>query len=482
MSNVEAQSNAHSAIDQTRKRIIIVILSAIFMSLLSVSIVNVALPSIQSSLHAGYADLQWILAGYTLSFGIFLVGAGRAGDLFGRGALFIAGTFLFTLASIASGLATDPLRLNIARVIQGIGSGFLTPQGVGMIQQYFHGKERGWAFGLFGTTVGVSVALGPVLGGLLINLFGADLGWRLTFLINVPTGILTMTLAWLWFPRPLLAVEKLKQPGWFKALDPIGAIILGLAVLAILFPFVESYRSPILWVLLPIGLVLVLLFIRWERRFEKKGFSPMVNLDLFSITTYRNGNISMCLYFLGITSIWVLVPIYLQQVLSFSAFESGLLGLPAALMVSFTAVRAGKAVGNYGIKVVIVGLAVSLIGLLFAVLAFYLNAVYNVSIWWLAVALAIFGIGQGATISPIQTLTLSEVPLNYAGSAGAVLQTGQRIGTSVGIAVITAIVFTLQPIYSWMFATMVGFGTIIAMILIALLINLRDWKKSHSTA
>ena len=208
----------------------------------------------------------------------------------------------------------------------------------------------------------------------------------------------------------------------------------------------------------------------------------MVNLDLFSITTYRNGNISMCLYFLGITSIWVLVPIYLQQVLGFSAFESGLLGLPAALMVSFTAVRAGKAVGNYGIKVVIVGLAVSLIGLLFAVLAFYLNAVYNVSIWWLAVALAIFGIGQGATISPIQTLTLSEVPLNYAGSAGAVLQTGQRIGTSVGIAVITAIVFTLQPIYSWMFATMVGFGTIIAMILIALLINLRDWKKSHSTA
>ena len=482
MSNVEAQSNAHSAIDQTRKRIIIVILSAIFMSLLSVSIVNVALPSIQSSLNASYADLQWILAGYTLSFGVFLVGAGRAGDLFGRGALFIAGTFLFTLASIASGLAADPLRLNIARVIQGIGSGFLTPQGVGMIQQYFHGKERGWAFGLFGTTVGVSVALGPVLGGLLINLFGADLGWRLTFLINVPTGILTMTLAWLWFPRPLLAVEKLKQPGWFKALDPIGAIILGLAVLAILFPFVESYRSPVLWVLLPIGLVLVLLFIRWERRFEQKGFSPMVNLDLFSITTYRNGNISMCLYFLGITSIWVLVPIYLQQVLGFSAFESGLLGLPSALMVSFTAVRAGKAVGNYGIKVVIVGLAVSLIGLLFAVLAFYLNAVYNVSIWWLAVALAIFGIGQGATISPIQTLTLSEVPLNYAGSAGAVLQTGQRIGTSVGIAVITAIVFTLQPIYSWMFATMVGFGTIIAMILIALLINLRDWKKSHSTA
>ena len=477
MSKVEERSTARPEIDQTRKRIIIIILSAIFMSLLSVSIVNVALPSIQSSLNASFADLQWILAGYTLSFGVFLVGAGRAGDLFGRGALFIFGAFLFTISSIASGLATDPAFLNAARIVQGIGSGFLTPQGVGMIQQYFHGKERGWAFGLFGTTVGLSVALGPVLGGLLIKIFGADLGWRLTFLINVPAGILTMTLAWLWFPRPLFAAEKLKQPGWFKALDPIGAIILGIAVLAILFPFVESYRSTMLWVLLPVGFMLIWVFTRWERRYEKKGLSPMVNLDLFSIASYRNGNLSMCLYFLGMTSIWVLVPIYLQQVLDFSAFASGFMAVPSSLMVSFTAVRAGKAVGTYGIRVVIVGLLISLIGLLLAVLAFYVNVRYDVSIWWLAVALAIFGVGQGATISPIQTLTLSEVPLNYAGSAGAVLQTGQRIGTSVGIAVITAIVFTLQPIYSWMTAMVVGFGAIIAIVGLALLVAIIDWKK-----
>ncbi|CAM5197129.1 MFS transporter [Oligella ureolytica] len=150
------------------------------------SIVNVALPSIQSRLNASFADLQWILAGYTLSFGVFLVGAGRAGDLFGRGALFIFGAFLFTISSIASGLATDPAFLKAARIVQGIGSGFLTPQGVGMIQQYFHGKERGWAFGLFGTTVGLSVALGPVLGGLLIKVFGVYLGLLLTF-FNQPT-------------------------------------------------------------------------------------------------------------------------------------------------------------------------------------------------------------------------------------------------------------------------------------------------------
>ena len=473
------QAYARPMIDHVRKRIIIIILCAIFMSLLSVSIVNVALPSIQSSLNTSFADLQWILAGYTLSFGVILVAAGRAGDLFGRGALFIFGTLLFTIASIAAGLATEPLFLNVARILQGIGSGLLTPQGVGMIQQYFHGKERAWAFGLFGTTVGLSVALGPVLGGLFIKLFGADLGWRLTFLINVPAGLLTMTLAWLWLPRPLLAVEKFKHPGWFTALDPIGAVILGLAVLAILFPFVESYRSPILWVLLPIGLILSFIFIRWEQFYERKNLSPMVNLHLFSIPSYRNGNLVMCLLFLGITSIWVLIPIYLQQVLGFSAFAAGFMAVPSALMLSFTAGRAGKAVAIHGIKVVIVGLIVSLIALILSILVLYLNAQYGLSIWWLAVTLAILGVGQGATISPTQTLTLGEVPLDYAGSAGAVLQTGQRMGSSIGIAVITAIVFTLQPNYSWMVAMVVGFITIIIIIAFALLVSVLDWRNSR---
>lgn len=481
MSQVDEPRSAQPEIDRDRKRIIIIILSAIFMTLLNVSIVNVALPSIQGSLNASFADLQWILAGYTLSFGVILVAAGRAGDLFGRGALFIFGAFLFTVASIAAGLATDPAFLNAARLVQGLGSGFLTSQGMGMIQQYFHGNERGWAFGLFGTTVGLAVATGPALGGLLIKLLGVDLGWRLTFLINVPVGALTMTLAWLWFPRPLLAIEKLKQPGWFQSLDPIGAIILGLAVLAILFPFVESYRSPILWLLLPVGLFLILIFIRWERHYKNKGLSPMVNLDLFAIASYRNGNISMCLFFLGLTSIWVLVPIYLQQVLDFSAFASGLMAVPSSLMVSFSAVRAGKAVGTHGIKVVIVGILFSLLGLLLAVLAFHANAKYGVNIWWLAVALAIFGIGQGATISPLQALTLNEVPLNYAGSAGAVLQTGQRIGTSIGIAIITAIVFALQPVYSWATAMVVGFITIFVIMTFALLVSLMDWRKLRTT-
>ncbi|MDO5667996.1 MAG: MFS transporter [Alcaligenaceae bacterium] len=481
MSKAHEHQLSHPDIDPARQRILLVILSAIFMTLLSISIVNVALPSIQSSLQTTFADLQWILSGYALSFGVFLVGAGRAGDLFGRGALFIFGAILFTVASIAAGFAPDPLWLNVARVFQGIGSGFLNPQGVGMIQQYFHGKERGRAFGLFGTAVGLSVAIGPVLGGLMIKVFGPELGWRLTFLINVPAGILTIVLAWLWFPRPLLLLDKFKKPGWFSSLDPVGASLLGLAVLAILFPFVESYRSALLWLLIPLGLFLIWLFVRWERYYEKKGLSPMVNLGVFSIPSFRNGSIVMSLFFLGMSSVWVLVPIYLQQGLGFSAFAAGSIGIPAALLSSWASNRAGNAVGTYGIRVVIFGITLTLLGVLLCILTIYLNTHYGVSIWWLAIGLSLFGMGQGITISPNQTLTLSEVPLNYAGSSGAVVQTGQRIGTSIGIAVITALVFTLQPLYSWMTAMVAGYLGVFIIISLSLLLSLKDWKRIRHT-
>src|SRR5699024_2205672 len=137
------------------------------MSLVSVSIVNVALPSIQQGLNASDSDVQWVLAGYALTFGVFLVAAGRAGDLLGRGGFFILGVAVFTVSSIVAGMAPNADALNAARFVQGVGSGVLNPQGIGMIQQYFRGAERGKAFGYFGSVVGVAVGIGPVLGGLL---------------------------------------------------------------------------------------------------------------------------------------------------------------------------------------------------------------------------------------------------------------------------------------------------------------------------
>ncbi|NLJ62253.1 MAG: MFS transporter [Alcaligenaceae bacterium] len=477
MKNRSTSSPSTPSFNTIRWRILLVILGAIFMSLMSVSVVNVALPAMQIGLNASHSDLQWILSGYALTFGVILVSAGRAGDLMGRGGFFMLGVGIFTLSSIAAGFAPDAHSLNLARFAQGVGSGFLNPQGVGMIQQYFKGPERGRAFGLFGTTVGVSVAIGPVLGGLLIKLGGPELGWRFTFLINVPVGLLTLYLAWRWFPRPLISFAELKKSHGFSSLDPIGALLLGAGVLSVLFPFVESQISPYIWLLIPLGLLLFYLWVQWEAWYTKKGYSPMVDLAIFSIPSYRNGSLIMALYFLGMTSVWVLIPIYVQQAIGLSAFEAGFIGIPSALLSATASHWAGKRISQYGRKVVIGGLCMAMFGLALSVVVILLHQYAGISIWWLLGSLGLFGLGQGSSISPNQALTLAEVPLNYAGSSGAIMQTGQRIGTSVGIAVITALVFGIQPYTSWTTAVTTGFIAILFIMSLALWMAFKDLQQ-----
>ena len=469
-------STSEPSTDPVRWRILAVLLMAIFMSLMSVSVVNVALASIQNALQASQSDIQWVLSGYALAFGVVLVSAGRAGDLMGRGGIFILGVIVFTLASIAAGLAPDAQWLNGARFVQGVGSGLMNPQAVGMIQQYFRGPERGRAFGFFGTTVGVSVAIGPVIGGLLIQLGGLDIGWRLTFLINVPFGVLTIVLALLWFPRPLIHKPKLQAHTGLSSLDPLGAVLLGLGVLAVLYPFVETNPSGVLWLLLPAGLLLFYLWVRWERWYKQRGYSPMVDLKIFATSSYRNGSVIMLLYFLGMTSVWVLIPLYVQQGLGFSAFEAGMVGIPSALLSAYSANWAGKRVNHYGRKIVIGGLGFAIFGLLSSIAVVLLHEYFGLSIWWLLLSLGFFGLGQGSVISPNQTLTLAEVPLAYAGSSGAIMQTGQRIGTSVGIAVITAVVFAVRPYTSWSFAVSLGLLAVTLIIMLALAMAFKDLR------
>jgi MFS family permease len=468
--------------DPLRWRILIVLLMAIFMSLMSVSVINVALPSIQQALDASQSDIQWVLSGYALTFGVVLVSAGRAGDLMGRGGFFILGGTIFTLSSVAAGFAPDADWLNAARFVQGVGSGFLNPQGMGMIQQYFQGPDRARAFGFFGTAVGFSVAIGPVFGGLLIQLAGADLGWRLTFLINVPIGLLILVLAFLWFPRPLIHKPRQQAGKGLGSLDPVGALLLGLGVLAVLYPFVESGSSDLVWLLLPAGLLLFYLWAQWERWYTRRGYSPMVDLTIFAVSSYRNGSVIMFLYFLGMTSVWVLVPVYAQQGVGFSAFKAAMIGVPSALLSAWSANWAGKRVTKHGRKVVIGGLAVAMFGLLSSIAVVQLHQYAGWSIWWLTLSLSFFGLGHGSVISPNQALTLAEVPLAYAGSSGAIMQTGQRIGTSVGIAMITAVVFAVNAISSWHTAVSLGFMTIMVVILLALLMAFKDLRSRQQEA
>lgn len=459
-----------------RWRILFVLLVSIFMTLIGVSIVNVALPSIQHGLDASQSDLQWVLSGYALTFGVVLVAAGRAGDIMGRGGLFLIGVAIFTLASVAAGLAPSAEWLNAARFVQGVGSGLLNPQGLGMIQHYFRGDARGRAFGYFGTAVGFSVAIGPVLGGLLIELGGPELGWRLTFLVNVPIGALAIILGLLWFPRPLIVRLPRKGSG-LRSLDPVGVALLGLAVLAILFPFVEGGGGAVVWLLLPFGFLLVWLWVRWEQRYVRLGLSPMVDLKIFATRSYTNGITIMTLYFTGITSVWVLVALYVQEGDGRSALESGAFGIPAALLSAYAAHWAGSRVVRLGRKVVIGGLLLALFGLALSIVVVALHETGHLSIWWLMGSLSFLGLAQGSVISPNQTLTLADVPLDYAGSSGAIMQTGQRIGTAVGIAVITAATFSTLAVASWSMAMAVGFGLISFVVLLALLVAFRDLRQ-----
>lgn len=460
--------------DPIRWRILIVLLVAIFMSLIGISIVNVTLPSIQTSLQASQSDIQWILSGYALTFGVVLVSAGRAGDMFGRGGFFLLGVGVFTLASIGAGLAPDAEWLKFARLMQGLGSGLLNPQGLGMIQQYFKGEDRGRAFGYLGTTVGFSVAVGPILGGLLIKFGGIDLGWRLTFLINIPLGVLTLILGFIWFPRPLFgSLRNTSSPRNLSSLDPVGALLFTLAILCVLLPFVESQHL-FIWLLLPLSFVLFYVWIKWEKRYARLGHEPMVNLKIFSTPSYSNGILIMTLYFLGMTSIWVLVAIYMQQGAGRTAFEASLVGIPAALLSAYAANWSGKRITEFGRKIVIGGLALAMVGLALSIAFILLYEFYQTSIWWLLLSLAILGLGQGAVVSPNQALTLAEVPMAYAGSSGALMQTGQRVGASVGIALITAIVFATLNYFKWAVAVSIGFVAIIFIIGLALRFAVKD--------
>ncbi len=466
--------------DPARWRILGVALAAVFMSLIAVSIINVVLPAIQIGLDATDSDLQWALTGYALTFGVVLVAAGRAGDLLGRGPLFIIGVALFTLSSIAAGLAPDPTTLNAARFVQGLGSGLLTPQVVGFIQQYFEGPERGRAYGALGAVVGVSVAIGPVLGGLIIEMAGPAAGWRWTFLVNVPVGLATIVLALLWLPRPMRPARTGSGRGVMRDLDPVGAVLLGVAVLALLLPFVERDAGAWVWLLLPGGLGLLAVWAWWERRHKRRGHPPMVDLELFRIGSFSVGTLISGLYFMGVTSVWVLVAMYMQSGLGRSALEAGLIGLPAAMVSAVSSYGAGRGATRHGRTILIIGMVSALVGLGLSIGVVQLAAAGTISVWWMLLTLAFIGVAQGMIITPNQTLTLAEVPLDYAGSAGGVLQTSQRIGTAIGLAVITGVAFAVLAGGDWTTAISLGFTLTAGMVLVTLGVALYDVRRVRS--
>lgn len=259
--------------------------------------------------------------------------------------------------------------------------------------------------------------------------------------------------------------------------------MLGLAILALMIPFVVARDVPWTWWLLPVALVLLAGWILWEKNYKTRGREPMVDLQLFKIRSFTLGNMIAGFYFMGVSSVWVLVAVYVQQAQGLSPLEAGLVGLPAALASAWSSHVAGKHVVSLGRKLVIWGIISALLGLFSTMLVVELQAVGMVSIWWMLLTLTFIGLAQGAIISPNQALTLMDVPVANSGSAGGLMQTSQRIGTAVGLAVITAIYYATELITgAWHTAMTVGFVAITIMVVLTLIVAIIDHRKGHEFA
>ncbi|MGW0520325.1 MFS transporter [Crossiella sp. NPDC003009] len=432
-----AQQN--SPPDPRRWKALAVTLTAGFMVLLDVSIVNVALPSIQRDLGASAGGVQWVISGYALTFGLVLVFGGRLGDALGRRRMFLIALTGFVLTSALAGAAPGPELLIVARLLQGMTGGLLTPQNTGLIQELFSGPERGKAFGMFGAVVGISTAVGPILGGVILAVFGDPEGWRWVFYVNVPIGVLALGLA-----ARLLPKSRASLRGIGRELDFTGALLLGLAVVCVLFPILEAEQGGLgtVWWLFLLAVALGAGFVWWERRLVRLDRAPLLDLRLFTSTPgFASGATLGAVYFCAFTGIWLVFAMFFQQGLGFTPLASGLAVTPFAVGSAASAVVAGRLVARWGRRLTVIGLSLVL-GCMLAVAALALLAPAESVGWAVALPLLIGGIGGGMVISPNTTLTLERVPTSMAGVAGGALQTGQRLGTAVGTALLAAVFHT----------------------------------------
>ncbi|WP_423921522.1 MFS transporter [Frigoribacterium sp. 2-23] len=425
-------SRTASELDPRRWRALVVMLMGQFSALLDVSVTNVALPSIGRSTGAGPAELQWIVSGYILAFGLMPVIGGRLGDTRGRRRMFVIGVTGFVLASACVGLAPTPIVLIVARVVQGMFGGIIGPQVSGYIQSAFPRSERGRAFGGLGLTVGVGTALGPVVGGLLIAAGGPEFGWRLVFFINVPIGIAAVVLARLWVPR-------LEPTGTTASgrLDLGGALLLGAGLLCVLFPIVEVNELHSGWVfmLLVPAAGLIALFVRREARLTRLSASPLLDLRLFRVPTFVTGVAFAVVFFCSNTGIPLVLSLYYQNGLGFSALESGLGVSALALGSVLGAPVAGRLVNRIGRPLVVGAVLLFFVATIATGLIVHgdpgLTSPLEV-ILRLVLPLFALGIAGGAIVTPNQTLTLMDVDPRMGGAAGGVLQTAQRVGSATG--------------------------------------------------
>ena len=436
--------------DPRRWLTLVILLLAAFMNLLDVSIVNIAVPSIQRNLHASYADVQWALAGFTLAYALVLITGGRLGDTFGRKRLFLIGVAGFTLMSALCGAAQSPGQLIAFRVLQGAMGGIMIPQVLAVIQVTFPPAERIKALAGFGVTAGLGTVSGPLLGGLLINanLFGWD--WRPIFLINVPVGILALAAS-----AVLVRESRAPSP---PRLDPVGVALISAALLLLLYPLVQGRQLgwPA-WTFASMAASVPVLaaFVGYERIKARRDGSPLVQLRLFSQRSFSIGIAISLTFFLGVTSFALILTLFLQIGLGFSALHAGLTFLPFSAGVLVASGAAARLAPKFGRGVTMTGALVMVAGMggLIVLVRHYGQAVTTTE---LLPALIVAGLGMGTVLAPLADILLAGVRKEDAGSASGVFNTSIQLGASIGVAVIGVIFFGLLGTQSGPAATAVA--------------------------
>jgi EmrB/QacA subfamily drug resistance transporter len=416
-------------------RVVSIVLVGAFMALLDTTIVNVALPTIRTSLHASPASLEWIVSGYALAYGLALVPGGRAGDRFGYRLTFLIGLTIFTLASVACGLSQTQDQIVAARIVQGLGAGLFFPAISATIQHAFTGPERSRAFGALGAVIGVSTAVGPLLGGLIIAVVGPHDGWRWVFLVNLVIGAVAIPLAAWQLPRSRTRTRR--------GFDPVGLVLLTAGLLLLLVPLIEGQPDgwpAWTWVCFCGAVATFALLALWERTAERRGADPLLKPGLLRQSSFSAGAIFALAFFGGFTSVFFTLSILWQAGLGHSALITGLVIAPYSVGTLVAAANSHKLSARLGRMVLVLGCALLAVGLAAVILVIHLTAP-NVNGWLLIAPLLVAGLGTGMTIAPNQDFVLATVPRQEAGTAAGVLSTSQRIGTAVGIGVIGTVLF-----------------------------------------
>jgi EmrB/QacA subfamily drug resistance transporter len=396
---------------------------ATFMLLLDITIVNVALPSIERALHASFSDLQWVVDAYALTLATCVLTAGSLADLRGRKKLFIIGIVLFTLASAACGASFDPLFLIIARAAQGIGGATMLATSLALLSQEFHGRERGTAFGIWGATIGAAVAVGPLAGGMLTSW----LSWRWIFFVNIPIGVVAVLLS-------LARLHESSDPEHSR-IDPIGLVTLTSGLFCLILGLIEGNRhgwsSTLILALFGVSVLLIAAFLL-SQAVER---TTMVDLALFRRPAFVGAQTTAFAISASMFAMFLYLTLYLQDVLNLSPLQTGLRFLPLSAVSFFAAPAAGRLTSRVPIR------ALLAFGLALAAISMWLMSRITVHSGWTALlpGFIVGGIGIGFVNAPLATTAVSTVQRERAGMASGINNTFRQLGIATGIAALGAI-------------------------------------------